>query len=230
MFLDQGFLMIAVAAFVASHYLMSHPFRTALVNAFGISGFRIVYSLVSTVELLLVFIAYHFAPHGVPAWSANNPVLQIFADILGYFAVVLFVAALSGNPGLLGASLNGLSTRLPSGVYLVTRHPMMFGIAIWSMVHILLIPTPRNVVSCVPIVLLALVGARLQDQKLIDRTGREWRLWAERTPFWPDLRKIGRIGLPWATALLPWLLATWVETRAAAVPSGLWYLFPDLPY
>ena len=230
MFLDQGFLMIAVAAFVASHYLMSHPFRTGLVNAFGPNGFRIFYALISMIELLVVFVAYHFAPHGVPVWSANNPVLQIGADIAGYFAVVLFVAALSDNPGLVGASLNGLSVRLPSGVYLVTRHPMMFAIAIWSIVHMLLIPTPRNMVSCVPIALLALVGASLQDGKLTALTGREWRQWADRTPFWPDLRRIGAIGWPWVIALLPWLLATWVETRAAAVPTGLWYLIPDLPY
>ena len=230
MFLDQGFLMVAVVAFVASHYLMSHPFRTMLVNAFGINGFRIFYSLVSMVELLLVFVAYHYAPHGAPVWSANNVVLQITADIVGYFAVVLFVAALSDNPGLVGASLNGLSVRLPSGVYLVTRHPMMFAIAIWSILHILLIPTPRNLVSCMPIVLLALVGARLQDEKLIAQSGREWRQWADRTPFWPNLAQIGAIGWPWITALVPWLLATWVETRAAAVPTGLWYLIPDLPY
>lgn len=230
MFLDQGFLMVAVAIFVASHYLMSHPFRTALVNAFGTNGFRIVYSLVSVAELLVVFLAYHFAPHGQPFWSAGNLLLQTGADIIGYFAVVLFVAALSDNPGLVGGSLNGLSTRLPTGVYRVTRHPMMFAIAIWSTVHIVLIPTPRNIVSCVPIVVLALVGASLQDAKLIALTGREWRQWAERTPFWPDLSQIGAIGLPWITALPLWLLATWVDTRAAAVPTGLWYLIPDLPY
>ena len=158
MFLDQGLLMVAVTIFVASHYIMSHPFRTALVNAFGTNGFRIVYSLVSVAELLVVFLAYHFAPHGQPFWSAGNPLLQTSADIIGYFAVVLFVASLADNPGLVGGSLNGLSTRLPTGVYRVTRHPMMFAIAIWSTVHIMLIPTSRNIVSCVPIVVLALIS------------------------------------------------------------------------
>lgn len=69
-----------------------------------------------------------------------------------------------------------------------------------------------------------------QDRKLIALTGREWRQWAERTPFWPDLGAIGAIGWPWVIALPFWLLVTWVETRAAAVPTGLWYLIPELPY
>lgn len=222
--------MVAVALFVATHFLMSHPFRAGMVESFGPIGFRILYSLVALAELLILFIAYHFAPHDEPLWSANYAVLQIGADVIGYFAVVLFVASLSENPGLAGSSHNGLSTRLPSGVYRVTRHPMMFAIAIWLVLHVALVPTPRNMVSCVPLVLMALVGASLQDKKLIALTGREWRQWAERTPFWPDLGAIGAIGWPWVIALPFWLLVTWVETRAAMVPTGLWYLIPDLPY
>lgn len=163
MILDQAILLIAVALFVATHYLLSHPFRAGLVESFGPNGFRIVYSLVALAELLILFIAYHFAPHDEPLWSANNAVLQIGADVVGYFAVVLFVASLSENPGLAGSSHNGLSTRLPSGVYRVTRHPMMFAIATWLVLHIALIPTSRNMVSCAPLVLMALAGARLQD-------------------------------------------------------------------
>ncbi len=221
---------LAVAALVGSHLLLSHALRRPVMAGFGLAGFRVVYSALAAALLMVILVAYHLAPHGPALWSSDSLALQLVFSVFGYFAVVLFVASLFGNPGLVGANLNGLSTRQPEGVYRITRHPMMFAIAIWCVVQMMLVPSARNIICCTGFIVLALVGARLQDVKNAAASGREWTLWVNRTPFWPNLRRVGGLGLFWLVAAVPWLLATWLETRVAFMPIGLWYFFPDLPY
>lgn len=223
-------LTLAVAAFVGSHVLMSHTLRASLLAALGEAGFQTCYALIAAGLLLLIVFVYHFAPHGPLVWSANNPALQAALIPVNYFAVVLFVASLDSNPALVGANLNGLSTRTPSGAFRVTRHPMMFAIAIWSVGQIALIPSARNLISCGGIVVLAVAGSWLQDQKKLAQAPREWGMWTNRTGFWPDLRRVGELGAFWLYAAIPWLAATWLQVRLSYVLAGPWYFFPELPY
>jgi len=221
---------VAVAAFVGSHFVLSHALRRALINSIGQAGFRAIYSVVALALLIVILLGYHMSPSGPMLWTSDNLALQIGFAVVGYFAVTLFVASLFGNPGLVGANLNGLSTRAPDGVYLITRHPMMFAIAIWCVAQVALVPSPRNAIPCAGFVVLAIVGARMQDRKNAALSGREWTLWMTRTPFWPDLRHIGGLGTIWLIAAIPWVLVTWLETRVTFTPIGLWYFVPDLPY
>lgn len=230
MVLEMLPLLLAVAGFVCSHLLLSHGIRAAAVNSMGVVVFQTLYSMVALVLLVLVGCAYHFAPHDTPLWSSNNLALQIAFDLIGYLAVAMFLASLVGNPALVGSHFNGLSTRLPAGVFLITRHPMMFAITIWLSMQVLILPTMRNLIVCGGLIALALIGSSLQDRKLSERTGREWRQWAERTSFWPNLRHVGAMGQAWFFALVPWVFATWLETRVIGTPLGLWYVFPNLPY
>ncbi len=230
--MSQGLLILAlaIAAFIGSHFLLSHTLRRWAVAEFGLKGFRMVYSVVAMALLMVILVAYHLSPSGPTLWSPDDLTLQVVFCVVGYFAVALFVASLFGNPGLVGANLNGLSTRQPEGVYRITRHPMMFGIAIWCIVQVILLPSARNMISCGGFAVLALAGARLQDAKNSALSGREWSLWVTRTPFWPDVRRIGGLGMFWLGAVIPWLMVTWLETRVTFVPVGMWYFFPDLPY
>jgi len=230
--ISQGLILlsVAVAAFVGSHFLLSHALRGWAVDNFGLKGFRVVYSVIALALLVVIIVAYHVSPHGPTLWSPDNLALQIAFAVIGYFAIALFVASLFGNPGLVGANLNGLSTRAPDGVYLVSRHPMMFAIAIWCVMQVLIMPSARNAISCAGFIVLALAGARLQDIRNAAMSGREWTLWVSRTPFWPNLGRIGGLGIIWLVALAPWLVVTWLETRVAFVPVGMWYFIPDLPY
>lgn len=222
-------LMAAVAGLAGFHLVFSHRLRAPAVAALGEGGFQVAYSVVSAGLLLLIVLAYHRAPHGPALWSADHLVLQVIFSVGGYFAATLFVASLVNNPGLIGANIVNLSTRMPTGVFRVTRHPMMFAIAIWSVVQILIDSSARNMIVFGGFTVLAVVGSRLQDTKKMALSGREWTTWVNRTPFWPNLRQIKRLGLAWPIAVMPWLLATAIEVHVGLVPIGLWYFFPDLP-
>jgi len=105
---------------------------------------------------------------------------------------------------------------------------MMFGIAIWSVEQTLINPTVRNLIVFGGFVVLALAGSRLQDRKKIAQTGREWSVWASRTPFWPDLRRWRRLGLSWLFGIALWLTLTWLESHVTLTPIGAWYWLPGL--
>ncbi len=223
-------LLIAMAGLVGSHLVLAHPLRAALRRALGDTGFAIAYTLIAVIMVLAVLIAYHDAPTGPRLWTAEHPVVQAGFCIASYVATVLLIASLSNNPGWIGTNLNGLSTRMPGGAMLVTRHPAMFGIVLWSLAVLLLLPAWRNLITSGGFVVLALVGAQGQDRKKRALAPREWGVWMTRTRFWPDLRQCGALGLAWVGAVVPWLVMVWVLTRIITVPLGPWYLFPELPY
>jgi len=222
-------LIVAVTALVGSHLLFSHALRRHTVAALGEAAFQVLYSVASVILLLLTLVAYHRAPHGPPLWSGDNLILQVIFSVGGYFATALFLASLVNNPALVGAKIADLSTRIPTGVFRITRHPMMFAIAIWSVVEVLVDSSARNMIVFGGFAVLAVVGSRLQDAKKMGQSGREWTVWVNRTPFWPDLRQIKRLGLAWPAATIPWLVMTAIQVRTAMAPVGLWYFFPNLP-
>ena len=219
-------LIAAMAVFVGFHLILSHALRGRAVDALGPGTFQLVYSAGSFLLFILILVAYHGAPRQPPLWSSDHPALQIGFSVGTIFGATLFLASLVGNPALLGASLTGLSTRPPAGVFKVTRHPMMFGIAIWLLMEIMISPDSRNAIAYGGLVVLALVGSRLQDSKKTALSGREWSLWVKRTPFWPNLRYVGEIGPVWLIGFVAWLVATLVQVRITQIPVGLWYFVP----
>lgn len=222
--MNQGLLLLvgACGAFVGTHFLLSNPWRAPLVRALGERGFLLVYSLVAFATLGAVALAFDRASPGAALWDGTAAVAWIIASVLTIAALALILAALNGNPALPQARLAGLSARKPWGVFRMTRHPMMMGFALWSVSHILVAPTPRTTVLALAIMLLALVGAKLQDARKLAQSGREWGVWMQRTNFWPDLRQIAAPGAFWIVALLVWLGVTALHVSLAGIPAGIW--------
>lgn len=215
-------LVAACAAFVGTHFLLSNPLRKPMVRGLGERGFLLVYSLIAFAALTWIALAFHRASPAPALWDGTAAVPWIAASILTIAAMALLLAALNRNPALPMAQLAGLSARKPWGVFKVTRHPMMMAFALWSVSHILVAPTARTIVLALAILLLALVGAKLQDARKLAQNGREWGVWMQRTSFWPDLRKLGDIGTMWIVALLVWLGVTALHVWLAGVPAGIW--------
>jgi hypothetical protein len=70
---------------------------------------------------------------------------------------------------------------------------------------------------------LALVGARLQDNKKYVSMGAAWESWERHTTFLPRLTALPGAGLvPWLGGLALWLGATWLHMVAVGIPAGIW--------
>lgn len=221
-------LTLALSAFVGTHLLMSHPLRAGMVARLGANGFQGVYALVSFATLGWAAHAFRKAPVGVPLWAAGDA-LNALSTAIMLVASVLLAGSLVGNPALPAPGADALARQPVRGVFAITRHPMMWSFALWSLAHVLVSPRPAVLVLCGFIALLALVGAAGQDVKKATLMGDSWRDWTRRTAFVPLSGQLtGRIPWIWPgrTALVGgmalWLIATWVHPLAGAPMAGIW--------
>lgn len=220
-------LILACAAFVGSHFAMSHPLRAGMVRRLGEKGFQGIYSLVSFATLAWVAYAYHSAAKGAPLWPpAEGP--WIAATVLMWVASVLLVGSFAKNPALPDPNAARNLYRPIQGVFAITRHPMMWGFALWGVAHIIAMPTPAQIVLAGAIILLALVGAKGQDAKKELLMGEGWKAWEARTSFWPlALQLTGRLNWGAAIPSLRVLLIgtlVWIGVSFAhgAIGAGIW--------
>ncbi|WP_408589184.1 NnrU family protein [Novosphingobium sp.] len=222
--MDLVQLGIAASLFLASHFILSHPLRASLVRSLGAEAFLVVYSLIALVSFSWLMLCYGRVPAGVPLWDGHAPLPWAVASVLTVIALGLFLPSLYRNPALAAAKTAGLDTVRPQGVFLITRHPMMFAIALWALSHILIAPTGRGFVFMGTMIALAVGGAHLQDRKKKALDGKNWRPWMSRTPFWPDVRQFGQLGAIWGLALGLWVLITWLHIPTVGEPAGVWIL------
>lgn len=213
-------LIAANVAFVGTHFAMSHPLRSAMVKALGAGGFQAAYSVVSFATLGWVYFAFKAAP---PAdLPGSGEAGWIAATIITWPAMVLLAGSLIGNPALPTPLAEAQARAEPKGVFLVTRHPMMWGIGLWAISHIALLWSTRTLVTALAMGVLALVGARLQDAKKEALMGEAWAAWESKTSYWPRLGKmfsVGPVPLVGGTGL--WLLGQTLHNQMAGIPAGL---------
>ena len=210
-------LALAAGSFVGTHFLLSHPLRRPMVERLGEGPFRGVYTLVSFVTFGLTLWVYHSMGRQQPLWSAVEAG-WVVATLLMWIGAILFAGSFIGNPALPGT--RGPKGRTPGGVLGITRHPMMWGFALWAIVHAMMVATPKALVFDTAILFLALVGSVMQDRKKRALMGADWHDWTAQTAFFPfahGLRNPGLFAFVAGTALF--LIATWLHP----FPVGLWH-------
>lgn len=214
-------LAAASLAFVGTHFALSHPLRAPLVARIGEKGFLPLYSLVAFATLGWMVIAFRAAP---PVdLRGSGEIGWIVATVLTLPALLLFLGSLRGNPAFPNPAASKPVTRAPSGVFAVTRHPMMWGFALWGLSHIILWWSWRTVIVGATILFLALVGAHLQDRKKAALLGEGWSGWATQTSYWPRWGRFFRVGaVLWFVSLVLWLAISWVHIPSAGIPAGVW--------
>lgn len=216
-------LIVASVAFVGTHFLMSHPLRAGMVGALGERGFALFYTLVSLLTFGGMIWVYPDATVEAPAplWNAGRAG-WIIATLLMWLGSVLFMGSLRRNPALPRPGRRIEKIDEPNGVFAITRHPMMWGFALWAIVHAIVNPTEASLVLNFAIAFLALVGAVMQDRKKAMLLGDLWREWLSKTSFMPYGRGLKSAdGFALATGTLVWLGATWVHDP----PVGVWAFF-----
>lgn len=220
-------LVAASLAFVGTHFALSHPLRAPLVGAIGENGFRVVYSLVALATFVWMVMAFQdVGPGGIPLWNGMGEAIWIFATVAMLFASVMLAGSFIGNPALPAPGAEKLAEKEPHGVFHVTRHPMMWSFALWAATHVLLSPTPRQLVLAGSLGFLALVGAHMQDRKKEVLMGEAWAHWEAKTSYWPRFGGLLKAGaLAWIGGVVIWLAATYGHIHANGVPAGIWWWF-----
>lgn len=208
-------LFFSAILFLATHFLLSHPLREPLVRRVGEKAFQGLYSIVALITFGGMIYFYRVIGREPPLWDAGEAG-WIVGAIAMWLASILFVGSFIGNPALPGARgpRGG-----PKGVFAITRHPMMWGFAIWAAVHLTVIAMPKALFLDGPIILLAILGSYGQDRKKAKLMGEAWHEWTAQTAFIPFTRGVaypGTVALVGGTLL--YLVATWLHP----IPVGFW--------
>ena len=191
-----------------------------MISVLKARGFTLIYSAVSLATFVMMVQAYKAVPDQASLWAVP-PFLWIVGAVLMWLASVLLAGSLRKNPAMLGmgGGHEPVAIGAPSGVFRITRHPMMWAFAIWAIVHIAVIARPANIVLAVAILSLALIGAAGQDRKKAPQLGESWTGWQAATSFVPFGRDVAlpdTFALAVGTAVF--LLATWLHP----IPVGVW--------
>ena len=208
-------LILACIVFLATHFVSSTPLRAAAVAAMGEKAWLGLYTVVSFATIGWMVWAYNRAPveHLWAGWRLAPAILMPFAFTL------LAGGLLTRNPSAVGQH-KALKAEEPArGMLRVTRHPMMWGFALWAVTHLITVGTPKAMVLDGAILLLALGGSAGQDAKKSKLIGEAWHEWTAQTAFIPFTRGIGNPGLvALVGGILLFLLATWLHP----MPVGFW--------
>lgn len=219
---------VAAIAFVGGHFLLSHPLRKRLVGAMGEAGFQGVYSLIAILTFGWMVFAFREAPATAPLWAVGDG-LWVLVSAIMLIAAILLMGSLIRNPALPTGGRPGAFPNTALGVYAVTRHPMMWAFALWGLCHIAVFPVAKNIVLATAIVVLALVGAALQDRKKQQLQPDQWPVWESKTSYLPfaaiiaGRARFGGFGVhALLGGLVVWLVATWAHLPLAGWAAGIW--------
>jgi uncharacterized membrane protein len=200
--------------FVGTHFLLSHPLRGPLVRAVGAGPFQGIYSLVALLTFGSMIYFYRIIGREPQLWIAGDA-LWILASLLMWVGSILFVGSFVRNPALPGARMErGLR---PTGVFGITRHPMMWGFASWAITHLIVVGTAKAMVLDGAILILAIFGSIGQDAKKRKLMGERFHEWTAQTAFIPFSRGFANPGM---VALVGGTLLFFLATWAHPVPAG----------
>lgn len=167
-------LILAAAFFLFIHFgIAGTRLRDLLVARIGEKVYRGLFSLLSVAGLAWLIVAYGRAPVET-LWEAPRTLTH------GAFGLVLF-AFLLAVPGLLTPNPTAANQEqrlerpdVVQGIIRVTRHPFLWGTAIWAGAHLLANGDLASVVLFGSLLLLALAGTFSIDAKRRRSFGASW--------------------------------------------------------
>lgn len=181
----MGYLLAASVVFILLHRVVSgSKARQMIVQRVGEPAYGRLFQLASVAAVTWLGFAYAGARTPVavaPLWTTMQVArdLQIVVQPL---ALLLIVAGFTTpNPGTFRQEEVADRPDAVHGILRVTRHPFLWGVAIFAAGHIVAAPTVRNVVLFGTLLFVALTGTLSIDAKRRRSLGAKWTSFAART-------------------------------------------------
>ncbi len=178
-------LLLACAFFFGIHvFIAGSPLRAALVAAMGERAYRAAFSVASIVGLYWTIHAYQHAAF-VPLWSTADwwrwPALMV--TLLA--VALVFIGLTTPNPTTTGAEHRLERGDAVHGIVRVTRHPFLWGVALWAGMHVILNGDAASCLLFGMLLVLALLGPFLIDARRRRVYGPAWAQFAAVTSSLP---------------------------------------------
>lgn len=178
-------LVAAAAVFLGIHFLVSGTrLRDGIVGVIGESAYMGLFSLASLAAITWLVIAYNHANGG-----ADDRTLYSFGVGVRHMAIpVVAVAFFLGIQGLLAPNPTSVMQEgavakesTIHGVVRITRHPFLWGVAIWSAFHVFANGNLASIIFFGTFLVLSLFGTLLIDAKRKRKLGEAWTEFATKT-------------------------------------------------
>jgi uncharacterized membrane protein len=175
-------LVAASAYFLLIHFGVSGTrLRDTLVARLGERPYRGAFSFASLIGLLWMIYAYRHAPT-VHLWD-QLPALRPIAFVLVFIAFLFVVIGLTTpSPTQVGMeSKLAAGTDIARGMVRITRHPFLWGVALWALVHLVMNGDVASLILFGSLLLLAIGGTTAIDAKRRRGFGAGWARFAQTT-------------------------------------------------
>ncbi len=177
-------LAISTGLFVGLHlFLSSRTVRRPLIGRLGKWGFTGVFAAISAALLTWSISAYLAAPL-VGLYEPNTAMRHASLSLMLFAAFFVVAGYTTPNPGIVGMETRGLQSGA-RGILKITRHPAMWGVALWGISHILGNGHLAALIFFGGFIILALAGAAHIDAKRRAKHGADWQAFEDATSFWP---------------------------------------------
>ncbi|MEQ8326011.1 MAG: NnrU family protein [Parvibaculum sp.] len=198
-------LWAAAAFFLGIHLVVAGSgLRGRIVGAIGERAWLVVFSLASIGGISWLAMSFNEATAGPnhlywvpPIWTLHiAPLVMLVAT---FFAVV---GITTPNPTAVGADALAEKPDTVKGMLRITRHPFLWGAAIWALWHIVANGDRASIIFFGTFALLAILGTFSIDDKKKKRMGEAWTGFAAKTSNLPfaaifagrNQLKIGELG------------------------------------
>lgn len=210
-------LISAAVVFLAIHFFVSGTrLRDAIVGFIGDGPYMGLFSLASIATIVWLVTAYNAVNGG-----AEDRVLYAFGPAVRHLAIpIVAIAFFFGVQGLLAPNPTSVRQEAAAteegtvhGILRITRHPFLWGVAIWAAFHVAANGNLASIVFFGTFLVLALGGTLFIDAKRKRKLGDDWSEFASKTsniPFAAALRgnplRLGEsFGWRFAVAMLVFL-------------------------
>ena len=191
-------LVSATAYFLLIHFAVSGTrLRDALVARLGEGLYRQLFALASVIGLVWMIYGYRHAPT-IDLWGPL-PGLRPLAFVLVFIAFLFGVIGLATpSPTRVGMESQLVKGTVPvRGIVRITRHPFLWGVALWTLVHLSVNGDLASFTLFGSLLVLALGGTGAIDAKRRRKFGDAWAQFAQSTsnvPFAAVLTGRGNLG------------------------------------
>ena len=181
----MSMLIAAAAVFLGIHLLIAGTkVRDAITGIIGENAYLGLFSLTSLGVIVWLIMAYNAAQP-----TAENIVLYNLGEGVHHLGIpvvaLAFFLAVQGlftqNPTALKQEGSIAKEGTINGVMRITRHPFLWGVAIWAGFHLLANGDLASVILFGTFFLLALLGTFSIDAKRERKMGAEWSAFAAKT-------------------------------------------------
>ncbi|MGO8953475.1 MAG: NnrU family protein [Rhodomicrobium sp.] len=177
-------LFAAASAFFVLHMLPSTPLRGRLIASAGEGPYLGAFSVLSLISVWWLAASFEAAPYGGKLWLVPAWWLWFKAALILFALILVAGGVLSPNPSSPGAAKLLDKSNVAEGIFAITRHPVMWGIAIWAIAHAIGQATVRGFEFFGAFAATALIGSWLQQMRK-RAAFPSWAAFEAKTSFFP---------------------------------------------